>query len=283
MDETRSSCFAVRFGDIDWPQACFLRAVRCGHASKQRSLPMIIVLNTSHRIRLVSYTILGMVSMVGITGCATDKAELKQEIVVLLQQTKDEVKQETSRMDVEIARIREEVGHLHSAVGNVDSKVGRIGSEVGQVRSDVGLLQIDMRKNDTSMVDLAMHVNQLDRRVLRNEKQLPSDREQASKLGDGDGNPLAAQTVPNALPSISAEPADSLKHGMSQPEVLRKFGNPHGKERILDSIYWYYAEGELKGQYVRFDATTGNVNGWSTFSPNHFQIDLRTTQGRPTR
>ena len=244
---------------------------------------MRIMLKMSHRIRLVSYPILVMVGMVWIAGCATDKAELKQEIVVLLQQTKDEVKQETSRMDVEIARIREEVGHLHSAVGNVDSKVGRIGSEVGQVRSDVGLLQIDMRKNDTSMVDLAMHVNQLDRRVLRNEKQLPSNREQASQPGEGDANPLAAQLMPDALPAISAGAIDSLKHGMSQPEVLQKFGNPHGKERILDSVYWYYAEGELKGQYVRFDATTGNVNGWSTFSPTHFQIDLRTTQGRPTR
>ena len=42
-------------------------------------------------------------------------------------------------------------------------------------------------------------------------------------------------------------------------------------------------EGELKGQYIRFDATTSNVNGWSTFSPQHFQIDLRTTQGGPLR
>lgn len=63
-------------------------------------------------------------------------------------------------MDGEIARLREEVGHLHSAVGKVDSTVGRIGSEIGQVRSDVGLLLVDMHKNDTSMVDLAMHVNQ---------------------------------------------------------------------------------------------------------------------------
>ncbi len=244
---------------------------------------MIIALHTSHRIRLVGYAILVMVGMVCIAGCATDNAELRQEIGVLLQQTKDEVRQETSRMDVDIARLREEVGQLHSAVGKVDSKVGRIGSEVGQVQSDVVLLQIDMRKNDTSMVDLAMHVNQLDRRLVRNEKQLPSNGERASQPGDGDGSPLAPQMAVSAPSSRSEEPANSLKHGMSQPDVLRKFGNPHGKERILDSIYWYYAEGELKGQYVRFDATTGNVNGWSTFSSKRFQIDLRTTQGGPTR
>ena len=244
---------------------------------------MIIALNTSHGIRLISYATLLMVSLFWVEGCATNKAELRQEIEVLLQQTKDEVLQETSRMDVEIARLREQVVHLHSAVGQVDSKVGRIGSDVGQVRSDVALLQIDMRKNDTSMVDLAMHVNQLDRRLLRNEKQLPSTGERASKPGDVDGSPLAPQMAVSAPPSRAEEPANSLKHGMSQPDVLRKFGNPHGKERILDSIYWYYAEGELKGQYVRFDATTGNVNGWSTFSPKRFQIDLRTTQGGPTR
>jgi peptidoglycan hydrolase CwlO-like protein len=236
---------------------------------------MIIELQTSHTIRLASYTIL---ILVGITGCATDSVTLKQEIEVLLRQTKDEVRQETSRMDGEIARLREEVGHLQSAVGKVDSKVKRIGSEVGQVRSDVGLLLVDMRKNDTSMADLAMHVNQLDRRVLRNEKQLSSNGEQASTLGDRDGNPVAAQIAANALPSTAAEAASSVKHGMSQPEVLQKFGNPQGQERILDSIYWYYTAGELKGQYVRFDATTGYVNGWSTFSPQHFQIDLHTTQ-----
>jgi hypothetical protein len=244
---------------------------------------MRIALNTSHRIRLVSYATLVMVSVFSIVGCATDKAELKQEIEVLLQQTKDEVRQETSRMDVEIARLRDEVGHLHSAVGRVDSKVGRIGSEVGQVRSDVGLLQIDMRKNDTSMVDLAMRVNQIDRRLVRSEKPPPSTGEPVSGTGDANGSPLAPQMAAEALPALSGEPANFLKHGMSQPEVLRKFGNPHGRERILDSIYWYYAEGELKGQYVRFDATTGYVNGWSTFSPKHFQIDLRTTQGGPPR
>ena len=244
---------------------------------------MIIALNRSHRILLVSHTTLVMLSVVWIAGCATDKAKLKQEIEVLLQQTKDEVRQETSRMDTEIARLRQEVGQLHSAVGKVDSQVGRIGSEVGQVRSDVGLLQIDMRKNDTSTVDLAMRVNQIDRRLVRSEKQLLSNGERASRLDDVQGSPLAPQLAADALPSLSAEPANALKHGMSQAEVLRKFGNPQGKERILDSIYWYYAEGELKGKYVRFDATTGYVNGWSTFSPKRFQIDLRTTQGGPTR
>jgi hypothetical protein len=243
----------------------------------------MIPLNTFHRISLVSYAILVMVSLVWIAGCATKQAELKQEIEVLLQQTKDEVRQDTNRMDIEIARLRAEVGQLHSAVGKVDTKVGRLGAEVGQVGSDVALLQIDMRKNDTSMVDLAMRVNQIDRRVVRSEKQMPSSGETASKPGDVSGRSLAPQVTADALPSPSREPANPLKHGMSQPEVLRMFGNPHGTERILDSIYWYYAEGELKGQYVRFDATTGYVNGWSTFSPRHFQIDLRTTQGGPSR
>lgn len=48
---------------------------------------------------------------------------------------------------------------------------------------------------------------------------------------------------------------------MTQQDVLRTFGSPHGQERILDSVYWYYADDELKGQYVRFDATTRSVNG----------------------
>jgi hypothetical protein len=70
---------------------------------------------------------------------------------------------------------------------------------------------------------------------------------------------------------------------MPQQEVRRKYGNPYGTERILDSIDWYYADGDLKGQYVRFDATTGSVNGWSTFPSEHFQIDLGTTKRGHTR
>jgi hypothetical protein len=244
---------------------------------------MMIALNTSHRISLVSYATLVVISLFWIAGCATNKAELKQEIEVLLQHTKDEVRQETNRLDMEIARLREEVGHLHSAVGKVDAKVSRLGSEVGQLGSDVALLQIDTRKNDTSMVDLAMRVNQIDRRVVRSEKPWPSNGEPASRLEDVHGSPLVSEVAAAALPAPSEEPPKPLKHGMSQQDVLRTFGHPHGKERILDSLYWYYAAGELKGQYVRFDASTGYVNGWSTFSPKHFQIDLRTTQGGPIR
>ena len=59
---------------------------------------------------------------------------------------------------------------------------------------------------------------------------------------------------------------------------------PMVRNEILDSVYWYYADGELKGWYVRFDATTGYVNGWSTFSPKPFQIDYeRRGEGPATR
>ena len=243
----------------------------------------MIALKTSHRIRLVGYVTLVGASIFWVDGCATRQAELKQEIEVLLRQTRDEVRQETNRMDMEIAQLRSEVGQLHAAVGQIDSKVGRLGSDVGQLGSDVALLQIDTRKNGTSMVDLAMRVNQLDRRVARGDKPSPASEERAARRGDVRDGPVGPQGATEAVPSPSAEPGKTIKHGMSQQEILRLFGNPHGMERILDSVYWYYADGELKGQYVRFDATTGNVNGWSTFSPEHFQIDLRTTQGGPMR
>jgi hypothetical protein len=96
-------------------------------------------------------------------------------------------------------------------------------------------------------------------------------------------SPISPQQVADAVSSPSAEPSNALKQGMSQQEILRLFGNPHSMEKILDSVYWYYADGELKGQYVRFDATTGYVNGWSSFSPQPFQIDLRATPRRPMR
>jgi hypothetical protein len=144
-------------------------------------------------------------------------------------------------------------------------------------------LRTDMRKNDTSIVELAMRVNQLDQGVVRSDMPPTSNGERASQPGEARDSPIGPQNATQAVASPSAEPSKSLKRGMSQQDILRKFGNPHSTERILNSVYWYYADGELKGQYVRFDATTGSVNGWSSLSPQQFQLDLQTTPGRPLR
>jgi outer membrane murein-binding lipoprotein Lpp len=244
---------------------------------------MRVAQNTSHRNGLVRYATLAVVNWLWIAGCATNTAELKQEIEVLLKQTMDEVRQEKNRMDSEIARLKSEVGQLRSTVGRVDSTVGHLDSEIGQLGSELALMQIDMRKNDTSLVDLAVRVNQLDRRATKRERQAPQNGERALKPAGGRGSAGDQQTAAVPVASPPEEPAKALKYGMSQQKVLRMFGNPHAQERILDSVYWYYADGELKGQYVRFDAMTGYVNGWSTFSPQSFQLDLRTAPGGPVR
>ena len=244
---------------------------------------MMLALHTSDRIYLVGYTIPVAISLLWIVGCATNKAELMQEIDGLLQQTREEVRQETNRMDMEIARLRADVGQLHSAVGQVDSKVAHLGSAVGQVGSEVTLLRTDMRKNDTSIVDLAVRVNQLDQRMVRSGMQSPANDERALPHGEARSSPINSQTAAEAVSSSSAEPSKALKQGMSQQEILRRYGKPHSTEKVLGSVYWYYADGELKGQYVRFDGTTGSVKGWSSFSPEPFQIDLRATPTRPMR
>ena len=238
----------------------------------------MIAAYTPYRNGLVKHTTLAVASLLWMAGCATSTSGLRKEIKVLLEQTMDEVRQETGRMDTELAQLRSEVVQLRSAVGQADSKVGRVGAEVRQLGSEVSLIQTDMRKNDTSLVDLAVRVNQLDRRVAKGESQSPQNGERVSRAADGRGSAVGQPMAATAVSSPPEASAKALKRGMPQQEVLRLFGNPHSEERILDSIYWYYADGELKGQYVRFDATTGSVNGWSIFSPEHFQIDLRTTQ-----
>jgi outer membrane murein-binding lipoprotein Lpp len=250
---------------------------------------MKLVTNTAPGHGLVKHTTLAIVGLLWIAGCATNTSELKQEIEVLLKQTADEVRQETNRMDTEIAQLRSEVGQLRSDVGQVGSNVGRMGSDMKRLSSEVSLIRTDMRKNDTSLVDLAVRVNQLDRRLGKNEQQPLQHGERAANLSDAYEGPAGPQDTATAVSSPGAgafsqeDLAKTLKQGMSQQEVRRKFGNPYGTERILDSVYWYYADGELKGQYVRFDAMTGTVNGWSTFSPQQFQIDLRTTKRGHTR
>jgi outer membrane protein assembly factor BamE (lipoprotein component of BamABCDE complex) len=250
---------------------------------------MKLVTNTAQGHGLVKHTILAIVGMLWIAGCATSTSELKQEIEVLLKQTVDEVRQETDRMDTEIAQLRSEVGQLRSDVGQVGANVGRMGSDMKQLSSEVSLIRTDVRKNDTSLVDLAVRVNQLDRRLGKNEQQPLQNGEQAANPSNAYGGSAGPQDTATAVSSPGAgafsqeDLAKTLKQGMSQQEVRRKFGNPYGTERILDSVYWYYADGELRGQYVRFDAMTGTVNGWSTFSPQQFQIDLRTTKRGHTR
>jgi septal ring factor EnvC (AmiA/AmiB activator) len=261
---------------------------------------MMRALHHSHRHHLVRAATLVVLGCAWMSGCATKTSELKQEIEVLLKQTVDQVRQETNRMDTEIAQIRSEVVQLRSDVGRVDSRVGRLKSDVRQLGSEVNLLQTDVQKNDTSLVDLAVRVNQLDRRVAKSDKSASPNGEHTSRpseiAGAQPNSPVAAAAVPSeraepagaqpnppvaaaAVSSERAEPVKGLKQGMSQQDVLRLLGNPHEIERVLDSVYWYYGDGELQGGYVRFDATSGQVNGWSTVSPQHFQLDLRTTQG----
>jgi hypothetical protein len=125
----------------------------------------------------------------------------------------------------------------------------------------VALLRVDVNKNGTSMVDLARLVNQLDQRVMKSDRQSPSNAERTSERGDVRVNLGDPKRATDAVASPSAAPGKTLRYGMSQQEILSMHGNPHSTEKILDSIYWYYADGEIEGQYVRFDATTGYVNG----------------------
>jgi outer membrane murein-binding lipoprotein Lpp len=243
---------------------------------------MMIAPNTCHKNVPVRYAILAVVGLLWVTGCATKTSGLKQEVEVLLRQTMNQVRQETQRTDTEIERLRSEVVQLRSEVKRVDSKVRKFGSDVGQLGTEVALLQTDMHKNDTSLVEMAGRVNQLDRRLAKGEQQSPQngERRPAAARGGPAGQQTAAPSFsPGVVASSPEDTTKALKQGMSQQEVLRMFGSPHGTEKILDSVYWYYADGELQGQYVRFDATSGDVVGWSTFSPQYFQIDLRTTQG----
>jgi septal ring factor EnvC (AmiA/AmiB activator) len=232
---------------------------------------------SSYCVRAVTLLVIGCMWL---PGCATHTSKLKQEVEVLLKQTMDEVRQETGRMDTEMAQMRSELVQLRSEVGQVDSKVNRLGSKISQVGSEVALLQTDVQKNDASLVGLAVRVNQLDRRVASSDTPAPQNGQRTSRPQEevvGQQLDSAATTAPN--PAQREEMPKILKHGMSQQDVLRLFGDPYRVERILDAIYWYYGDGDLKGEYVRFNATSGQVNGWSSLTPQSFQIDLRTMQG----
>jgi len=235
----------------------------------------------SYRVRATTLVVIGCMWL---AGCASDTAKLKQEVEVLLKQTLDEVRLETGRMDTEMAQMRSELVQLRSEVGRVDSKVNRLGSEVSQVGSEVALLQTDVQKNDASLVGLAVRVNQLDRRVAGGGAPAAQTEQRTSHPREAVvGQQLDPAVTTAPVPVQREETPKILKHGMSQQDVLRLFGDPYRIERILDAIYWYYGDGDLKGEYVRFDAASGQVNGWSSLTPQSFQIDLRTTQGGHVR
>jgi septal ring factor EnvC (AmiA/AmiB activator) len=232
-------------------------------------------------MRAITLMVVGCACMTG--GCATHNAELKQEIEVLLKQTMAEVKSETRRMDADMEQIRSEVMQLRSEVGHVDAKVGRVETQVGRIGSDVTLLQTDAEKSDASLVDLAVRVNQLDRRVGKTDNPAAQHDGRIPQASEAVAPPAAPSETASVVAPGRIEMSKQLQHGMSEQDVIRLFGNPHGIEKVLDSIYWYYGDGELQGEYVRFDAKNGKVNGWSIVSPPDFQLDLRTTQGGHVR
>jgi septal ring factor EnvC (AmiA/AmiB activator) len=218
-----------------------------------------------------------------ITGCATKTSALKAEVQALLKQTMDEVHVETNRLDTEMAQIKAEVKQLTSEVEQTQSKVGGLGKEVSQLGSEVTLVQSDVRHNDTSLVDLAMRVNQIDRRVSRSEGASVQSQPQAPEPSEARTDQVSrpAKAV-NSSSQGSATPR-TLKQGMTQQEVMRVFGEPHAVEQVLDAVYWYYADGELKGRYIRFDASTGRVNGWSSFAPPLPQLNFHISRGTQDR
>jgi archaellum component FlaC len=228
----------------------------------------------TQRHGLIKAIALMALGCIGVGGCTASKAELKQEIEALIKHTRDEIRVETRRMDADLEQIRAEVGRLRSQVGRVEAHVGRMETHVSRIGSEVSLLQSDAQKNDASLVDLAVRVNQLDRRVNRTDQPVAGPGEGMARVAD--------ESDHSAHPPLESAPvatSKALQHGMTEQEVLRLFGHPHGIEKVLDSVYWYYGDGDLQGEYVKFDAKSGRVNGWSGFAPEQFQLELLTTQG----
>jgi SmpA / OmlA family len=142
---------------------------------------------------------------------------------------------------------------------------------------------MDEVHNDTSLVDLAMRVNQIDRRVSRGEGASVQGQIQASAPSEARANLVSRPAKAVNSSSQGGATPSTLKRGMTQQEVMRLFGEPHAVEQVLGGVYWYYAAGELKGQYVRFDASTGHVNGWSRVAPQLLQLNFRVTPGPQDR
>jgi septal ring factor EnvC (AmiA/AmiB activator) len=243
----------------------------------------MIAVDQSRRYWLVGYAALSVVGLLWITGCATRTAALKAEVQTLLKQAMDDVHVETNRLDTEIAQIRSEVKHLSSEVEQADAKVGRLGKEVRQLGSEVALVQSDVRHNDTSLVDLAVRVNQIDRRLSRSDSASEQNQAQASGPSDARPNRVSRPSKAGHASSQDGATPSALKRGMTQQEVLRLFGQPHAVERMVDAVYWYYADGQLKGQYIRFDASTGHVNAWSSFAPQLPQLNFQISPGTQDR
>jgi outer membrane murein-binding lipoprotein Lpp len=243
----------------------------------------MIAVDQSRRYGLVSYAVLSVVGLLWMTGCATRTAALKAEVQTLLKQAMDDVHVETDRLDTELAQLRSEVKQLSSEAKQADAKVGRLGKEVRQLGSEVALVRSDVRHNGTSLGDLAVRVNQIDRRLSRSDSASEQNQAQASGPSEARANPPSRPSKAGNASSQDGATPSALKQGMTQQEVLRLFGQPHAVERMMDVVYWYYADGELKGQYVRFDASTGYVNAWSSFAPPLPQLNFQISPGTQDR
>jgi uncharacterized coiled-coil protein SlyX len=209
------------------------------------------------RPKPLRYALLTVVGLIILAGCATPQRELSQEVQGLLEQEAEaKNRRQTTRMDSAIAHLHAEVARLQAAVDYTDDLLGTL---TGRIQTLEQQLAASERHSTQDLMLLTGRMQALERQLAAQAEPFGPSPEQASKL-PADRGSQARQ--PTRQGSVFAQPGPSphgITLGMTQAEVLRRFGQPHSTERVSNFIYWYYAEGELAGQYVCFDATTDRV------------------------
>ncbi len=218
-----------------------------------------------HRRRPLRCALLVVVNLTILAGCATPRQELSQEVQGLLEQEAEAKNQrQTTRMDSAIAQLHTEVSRLQAAVDYTDNLLRSL---TGRIQGLEQQLATSERQSTQNQMLLTGRIQALERQLAAAAAPSGPTPQQASKPpGDRGSQPRQ----PTREGSVFAQPGPSpqgITLGMTQAEVRRRFGQPHSTERVSNFIYWYYAEGELAGQYVCFDGTTDRVVARGGFTP----------------
>jgi uncharacterized coiled-coil protein SlyX len=219
----------------------------------------------NRRPRPLRHALLWVVSLIILSGCATPPQELSHEVRGLLKQEAEaENRRQSTRMDSAIARLHTEIARLQAAVDHTDDVLGTL---TGRIQALEQQLTARERQSGQDLMLLTGRIQALERQLAAHATPPGPTPEQTSKA-PGDRASQARQ--PAREGSVFAQPGpapNGITLGMTQAEVLRRFGRPHSTERVANFIYWYYAEGELAGQYLCFDATTDRVIARGGFNP----------------
>lgn len=212
--------------------------------TRQRSLQ-------ERHTRRLRVTLLVMLCLGGLAGCAT----LADMATPELGQSLDSVRQEVAQLRAETAQLRAGLRQVEDGLWARDAVLVQLGERLQALEKDVPILKGPSGpRRPLPAMDVLPAINQLAERLSAVER----------RLATPEGAPPEPRRPPAPAGSRSGRPGGPrLQVGMSPDTVRALLGTPVSIEDTPDFLFWHYGP----EQSVVFRRDTERVQGWLGFTP----------------